>query len=1070
MNTDAAEDIKLDVLRELKRDEDFHQREIVLKYANRLPECVLRTPASTSKNVQLTDGFHRPEPRERFDLCIKDCNRHPALSKQMKEAGDVKQITQIDRQRDAEAEQLEKVVWLARNGGSFRLNTDAAEDIKLDVLREVECCRPNHLSAEIILKTANLLDALLDALSAGSFERFLQAKIQAPEQRERSQIHIKALHRQMIIAHFLESEHETLSYSSEMRKRESRELVDLTKWISRDGGKIALNTKAVGDVNASNVYDLVKRRETEAGSELKETCKREAEPLQLRTPESTSANITLGQVLSQPNAYLETDRLFNAVNAYPPQKYNCKESTACQEFTNFRYTRDEPRQESSIIVWEKRFGGKLGLNTRYAADDIVNISRLIEKQLDNFKRAEMTVVCANIAEPQNLNTKGTIESLTIIGCTFYHRDEVDKTSGSRRAANELRTEFKAKESTAVSETLNLRYTRDEQSASSSVVKDEARYGGRIAIGSNASQEVTTHCNSALDGNPTTDLRSPDFFIWLKNLAEPLRLNTPASSSSQSMFTSAFSRPNSEESFQHTLAIPRVCPALELRTKQSGIQTDQLNCDLQKPASNQQFAETRYIPRFGGAVSLNTKAAGSQQHLCESTLHNPRPTDLSCPHLIVIRREPDEHPRLNTIASSKDEKAISANLQRSEPYEQAQIKLVAARTIDSPSVRVTESREVEHLTNVNLNKPEAYEIIDTTRQEKRFGGSFKLDGKRSTDLIADCTRDLRREPSSESVEIVVKIPREIEIEEEYIHDDSNKLFQRKGYRAGIKLTTVHATTQEVDCYAEMENPYPTRNEMSITLKTANNAEPLKHNVAEAGHVNITTNVALQSGRRTEEEGEQTRREARFGGSYSMSTKASGEAMGGDTNVNLHRPEGNLMSQITVKISGREEPQRLDVSAAGDAAIGVDSRLERAEATQTCTHTAVTSLCEKLFLAATESGAERVDLTSIEVKRRLAEVQIEAVFPHAPRETSPVTLRSESAKQTVIRVDPPLMKPDENDPRRKQEIKHIVPEIVIIKPDEDFNIDAVDKVKLRRHYSNVEKAKEQKRQEALPRLSF
>ncbi|KAI6184590.1 Copine domain-containing protein [Aphelenchoides bicaudatus] len=1036
LNTEAAEDIKLDVVRELKRDEEYHQKEIILKYANRLPECVLRTPASTSKHTQLNDNFFKPEPKEGFELLIKDCNRYPTLSKQMKEAGDVKQVTQVDRQKEPQEEKLEKIVWLARPGGQFRLNTDAAEDHSISVLREVECTKPKHLSAELVTKIGNLLDARLDALCAGSSERYVQVHFVATENRERSQILVKAHPLQIIRSHFLESQHETMVYNSELRQKESREVVDLTKWIAQEGGRMELRAKAAGDKLASNVYDLVKKRDAELGCELKRTCKREIEPVSLRTPESTSINTTLGQLLNRPDAYLESDRVFVTANIYPPQRFNCKESTAYQEFTNFQ---DEARLESTIIVWEKRSGGTFALNTKHADEDIVTISRLIEKQLDNFQRADFVIVCANVAEPQKLMSKQTTESNTIIGCTFFKLEPLERILHSRRAANELRTQFNAKESTAISETLNLRYQRDEQSATSSVVKNEARYGGRIAYGSNASQETTTHCNSNLDGSPVTDLRAPEHYIWLKNLAEPLQLNSPASSSDQCNSTSTFSRPNAEEQFQHTQPIARVLDVPALRTKEAGSQLNEINCDLSRPPSNLQIPETKWIPNFGGAFSLNARAAGNLQNMLDAHLQNPRPTDLACPpHLIVIKRE-TENPKLNTIASSKDEKSIIASLQRSEQHEQAQVKLVAARTIEPQSVRVTESREVEHMTNVNLNRPESYDTVDITRKEARFGGAFKLDGRRTTDLLADCTRDLRREQANEAAQIVLKIPRDM-------HPHS--------------LSTGHSTAQQATCSADIQNPRPNRDEASITLKTANNAEPLKHRVIEAGHAETTTNVALQSGRRTEDETEQTRKEARFGGCYSMSTKASGEELGGDTNVNLHRPEGNLAAQLIVKISGEGQPQRLDVSAAGDAAVGIDSKLERREAVETCTHTAVARLLEKLFLSATESGAEKVELTVTEVRRKPAEVQVEAIVLPSARQTEPVSFKTEFARETVIRVDAPLKAGDDDDVRRRQSCHHIIPEIIVEQP-ETFTIDAVDKVKLRRHYSNAEKNKEQKR---------
>jgi hypothetical protein len=1040
LNTEAADDVKLDVLRELKRDEEFYQKEIILKYANRLPECVLRTPASTSKHVQLNDGFYRSEPHEAFNLSIKDCNRYPTLIKKMKEAGDVKQVTQIDRQRDAQLEHIERIIWLSRPGGHFRLKTDAADDISLSVLREVECSKPKHLSLEHVIVIANELSARLDSLCAGSADRYLQAQFQSPDQRERTQIIIKAMPRQILTRHFLESEHETLTYNSALKQRESKELIELTNWIPQDGGRVDLRTKASGDLNASKVYDLTKKRDTEAECEIRRICKRDAEPIMLNTPESSNNQTNFGSVLERPNEYVETDRLFDAINTYPPILFRCKQSTAIQEITNFRYSRDEAREESLIIVWERRSGGVFSLNTKHADEDIVTISRLIEKQLDNFKRAEFTIICANIGESQTLRSRGTVENATIIGCTFFHLDANERVLKSSRAANELRVEFKAKESQAVSETLNLRYQRDEESASKGVVLDEARYGGRIAYGSNASQETTTHCTSTLDGNPITDLRAPDHFITLKNVAEPLQLNTPASSIDQNTITATFSRPQSDEIHHHSRPIARTHPEKPaLLTKESGSQADQLNCDLQRPASNEQFTETKWIPRFGGAFSLNARAAGDKQHLCEADLRNPRPTDLSCPYLIVIKREPDAHPRLNTIASSKDEKTVNANLQRSEAYEQTQIKLTSARTIDTkPSVRITESKEVEHMTNVQLTRPEAYANIDIIRQEARFGGAFKLDGKRTTDLITECNRDWKKEEAKENAQIVVKIPRDEEPR---------------------SLSTGHASSQEAAVSASLQSPHPNRDETAITLKTANNAEPLIHRVSEAGHDETTTNVALQSGKRTEEEAEQTRKEVRFGGTYSMSTKAAGEAMGGDTNVNLTRPEGNLTAELAVKISGEGEPKRLDVSAAGDAAIGVDSQLNRVEFADSISHVAVHRLIEKLFMNLLETSAENVSLTSTEVRRRLAEVQVEALVMRAARETSPVSLRTEFAQDTVVRIDPPTMQPPEDDPKRKQLIEHVIPEIVIEQPDE-FYIDAVDKVKLRRHYSNAEKNKEKR----------
>ncbi|KAI6196417.1 hypothetical protein M3Y94_01106800 [Aphelenchoides besseyi] len=836
-----------------------------------------------------------------------------------------------------------------------------------------------------------------------------------------------------------ESEHETLVYNSELRRREARELVDLTRWIAQEGGRTELKTKASGDHHADNLYDLNKRRDSTAECEIRRVCHREIAPLLLRTPESVEVYASVGEHLDRPLASLKDSRAFAAANEAPEQKLQCRESTALVEFANFRYNRDESREEKSIIIWEKRSGGSFKLRTGYAAEDIVELSQHLEKRRDDSMWTEKKIICANEEEPQKLNSRATKESHTIVGCAFHHRNEDERYTHVRKAANEAAARLDGFESQAISETLNLRYQRDEQTQSCAVTRDEARYGGRILHGSNAAQESTTHTTSLLDAHPIIDLRAPDLFISITRTAEPVRLHTHASTSDQCTITSTFARPSAELEAQQTRAIPRTHDTPKLQTRETQTNDENLNCEWKRPSADLQVPETIWIPRFGGAVALNTRAAGDKEHLCVATLQNPRPTDLSTGHVVVIKRQPDEHPRLNTIASEAKEISTIANLRRSEPSAHAQIRLVSARSIDDkPSVRVTESREVEHLTNVTLSRPESYAIFDLVRDEPRFGGRFVLGGRHAGDISTDCTTNLQRAQADETTTHTVTISRKGEPQ---------------------SLATGHASDAEVLCSADLRSPKPTEASTSTTLKTANVAEPLRHRVAEAGHVDTTTNVALQSGRRTEDEAEKILRESRFGGSYSISTRASGDAMGGDTNVNLQRPEATSSSQITVRIASVAEPQRLDVSAAGDSSIGVDSRLERQEQSLRCEHVAVARLVEQLYMHAAESAAEIISLTSTEVRRRLTEVQVEGVSMRAAREISPISLRTEYARETVIRTDAPLRAGDDDDQKRQQKVEHVLP-IIIVEEAPEFHIDAVDKVKLRRHYSNAEKGKEKR----------
>ncbi|CAD5215087.1 unnamed protein product [Bursaphelenchus xylophilus] len=1040
LNTNASEEYELDVVRELSRDNEFKNDDVLLKCANKLPECVLHTKASTSRYALYNDQFQRESDRSSTETNIILANTHPAEAKRTKEAGDEQQLTQISKHNEPEGLEHDRTVWLARFGGTFQLKTDAADDVELNVSREIESSAPKHLTFNHVVITGNTDATKLDSLQSGSDERWLQCQFQKSESRERIDKLAKAKQEQKHRGHFLESEHETLVYNTELRRPEEKEEKLLKKIIPNEGNNVVLLSKASKEELEEKQFDLTSGKDRDLNENIIIRAVRDIEPSILNTPEATFYVLTYSHEFRRPEDVDYITKIRQIPNETNPSGIKCKESTNIVEITNFKYDKKESNEEKGHLVYIKRFGGLFTLNTEYASEDQTSYDRHHQRDNDLREQIQRVFRAVNQETPVNLQTKQSTEVDTVLGCSLFHSNEIDKIHHIVKTANCIANFIKCKESTQESMTTNLTYERNEAEASTSTIRDEARYGGRLSYGSAASGDVEIQTTNQLDANPVTDLKAHELCVAISRDAEPLVLSTPQSTFDQCNISSNYSKPNSGDFLHLSLAIPRSPEGTPyLRTKESEQHHEHFNCDYQREQAKSEITETRWIPRFGGHTSLHSKAAEESQHMCDADIVNPRPNNLQDQLRVIIKREPDQHPRLATKASESHEATISTSLQRSEAREIYQIKLVAPRTWEQkPSVKVTESKEVEHLNNVQLTRPEAYQTVDHTKFEPRFGGQFSLNTNRAQSKEIECSAFLQRIPAIDSSQLIISIPRE---------------------EQPLLMIGKNSSSEETTCNADISSQKAFQLNASVSLKTSNDNEPLKHKIREAGNVNTTTNISLQAGGQAESEIEHTRDMPGFGGSYNISCKAAGEAKGGDNNINLQRPESREEKKIVIKIASTHDPQRLDLLAAADERTGVQTDLTRPPAVGSHSLVAVEKILDKVYLHAYESGAELVELTQTEVRQRTADLLAEGVAARAPRETSPISLRTDYARESVIRLDSALQPAE--DERRKREVEY---NAGLPRTEEPLvlNCEAVDQVKLR-----VKDAEEEKKEK---RVSF
>ncbi|KAK6011136.1 hypothetical protein OSTOST_23790 [Ostertagia ostertagi] len=234
--------------------------------------------------------------------------------------------------------------------------------------------------------------------------------------------------------------------------------------------------------------------------------------------------------------------------------------------------------------------------------------------------------------------------------------------------------------------------------------------------------------------------------------------------------------------------------------------------------------------------------------------------------------------------------------------------------------------------------------------------------------------------------------------------------------------------------------------AITKIASNDAAPVIFGSREAEQNIISTNYVLHKEASSVLE-ESTLKEARYGGGTYLSCQAASEISPDTVSVGLRNEDKSEEKAISLKIA-REESSSLATKASSEesitankdvlcARVAVEEVHETRSEARTVEPTALASKCseETIFhlnysyqkqpteFAATfvgsesrdegevrvetqASGDERVETEELSVSRRMVEVEVEGVVMRGVREASPLLLHTESASESVVRVEQSL----------------------------------------------------------------
>jgi len=377
----------------------------------------------------------------------------------------------------------------------------------------------------------------------------------------------------------------------------------------------------------------------------------------------------------------------------------------------------------------------------------------------------------------------------------------------------------------------------------------------------------------------------------------------------------------------------------LHVRESQEHEENLNVQWNRVTENLDIAEIRKDARYGGHVSLHVPAAKTEEVNYNQEIRNVKETDARAPEKIIKVRRDAEPQKLDTSSAKDANVSLITQLEKPESKFIVGILRPSANTIKSPSFKVTESKEVEQINNVQLRKSEEYKSTDKVIYEARNGGSFSLSTSRSEDKVVDVTKEIARPQSAQGTHLTLKTSNNHE---------------------PILKSCGHSTQEEQNTNWALQSSKIFHGETTIVLAAPNKADT-SFNSVQSESTETTLNIAIQSKKQNEAFAEVTKPVAKYGGGYNIGCKAV-SVQGNDCNVTLSKPEPHLQTTIALKEPAKGEPTLKHISA---------------------------------------PATETVEVTNTEVKRRLAEVVVESVLQCAPRETEPIFFNTEYAKDTVTR---------------------------------------------------------------------
>uniref|UniRef100_A0A1I7T1W7 VWFA domain-containing protein n=2 Tax=Caenorhabditis tropicalis TaxID=1561998 RepID=A0A1I7T1W7_9PELO len=898
----AAEFIEQTRNPEFSRPSEFHELEKTVIDFNRIEGASLDSFEPTTEKVSLSTVLSRENEYSRAEYIVKDKNRGANLKFRFIESSEEKQTIFSAFEIESEQEKIERTIDLVRQGGHYKLSTDASEQNEITLHRDITKPLITHYDTLHQITLSNSAPhQTLSTIGASKELQSLSVQLSKPSEWLSTELLIIDKNiEQPVTWRVLECEECVENLHPIYRRPDDIFDLDEVWHIARNGGKFERRCKASGDEKEIVNEEIKSRGIKDDVIDKKFIVGNQGEPTSFTTIQTSSVVSSVSQDMSRLGEKEAVKKVLRNSNKGINVEKKMIEATEYRETISEQFRRNDDFDKADLLIKDRRTGGSYELSTNASEQSSSTVSNALICPRPSQLSIEKTFITAQTIIPAVLDCKASESVGHTVNETWNRPNDHFAISKVITDCNKENEQFTVRESGEEYHTTNCFYTREQEEKTVAKTLHEARIGSGQTFETKHATDRSMDAIQHLEKERLAEASAEKLFVF-GNTAVPVSWTTRASSEMQHNQVVNLTRPSPYHQVEiiqkgKNLGVPTYFNARETTSKTENVATQ-----LSRKEEKLETSTTYKTPLVSEPVVFDSNASKSHSVSIDKNLSASGDSELDA--VVVIVDKNTEQPQFFRCSCTKEAStSAAASLSAGSKSESCKLVRVSSNLGHPTSLVLRESSSVQETNNVHYQRDEHHQHISETRSYPRDGGKFKLETKASTSNEVRIEKDLEK-----------KSERELETERRTI-------IRNEAEPVEIFVSATEESAAGVTANLSRSNQYEITD---IKLTAANKGEPAYSRVTETTELTETNNVQL----RREEENQETEKIvqiAAFGGSSLLRAGFADEKFS-DIDAKMERKAEFDSTQIIHQI-GNEEKTNLSIGASQETSVTFDEPIK------------------------------------------------------------------------------------------------------------------------------------------------
>lgn len=916
----AAEHIEATRNPEFNRPAEFSDIQKTVVDYNKIEGASLNTFEALNEKMALSTMLSRQDDYSRVEHIVKDKNRGANLKFRFIESSEEKQTTFSAFEIDTEKEEIERTIDLVRQGGQFKLSTDAAEENEITLHRDISKPIITHYDTLHLITLSNSAPHQILSTSGASNElHTISTQLSKPAEWLNTELLIVDKNvEQPVTWRVLECEECVENLHPIYRRPDDIFDLDEIWHIARNGGKFERRCKASGDEKEIFEQEIKSRGIKDDIIDKKFIVGNQGEPTSFTTIQTSSVSASVSQDMSRLGEKEAIKKVLQNSNKGINVEKKMIEATEYRETISEQFRKNDEFDKADLTVKDRRAGGSYELSTNASEQSSSSVSNELICPRPSQLSIEKTFITAQTIIPAILSCKASESIGHTISEQWNRPNDQFAISQIVKDCNKENEQFTFREAGEEYHTTNCFYTREQEEKVIAKTLHEARKGSGQTFETKHATDRSMDASQHLEKDRLAEATAEKLFV-IGNTAGPVSYSSKSSSDIQHSQVVNLSRPSPYVQVEiirkgANLGTPTYFHARETTSKTENVATQ-----LSRKEEKMEVSTTHTTPLLAEPVTFDSNASKSHSTSLDKNLVASEDYELDA--VVIIVDNNTEQPQFFRCSCTKEAStSAAAALSAGSKSESCKIVRLASNLGHPTSLVLCESSSVQETNNVHYQRDEHHEHISETKSYPRDGGKFTLDTKASTANEVRIDKDLEK-----------KSDRELETE-------IKTIVRNEGEPVEIFVSATEESAAGVTTSLSRANPFESAN---ILLTSPNKGEPAYSRVTESSELTETNNVQL----RREEEHQETEKiiEIAANGGSSLLRAGFADEKFADIEAKLGK-DAQFESAQTIRQIGNEDKTNLSIGASQETSVTFDETVQCNKSS--CEETSITKVAKNI----------------------------------------------------------------------------------------------------------------------------